>query len=79
LFYGILRYINVKAFIPPVKISVFKADFPITLTSKRAVIGQKQISVEGDGHCCPRPSSNCETNLVSDWLLQFTSNTCRSS
>jgi len=22
----------------------------------------KQISVEGDGHCCHRPSSNWETN-----------------
>jgi len=27
----------------------------------RAVICQKQISVEGDGHCCQRPSSNWET------------------
>jgi len=26
-----------------------------------AVICQKQISVEGDGHCCHRPSSNWET------------------
>ena len=30
----------------------------------RAVICQKQISVEGNGHCCHRPSSNWETNLV---------------
>src|SRR6218665_2533745 len=29
---------------------------------QRAVICQKQISVEGDGHCCHRPSSNWETN-----------------
>src|SRR6218665_1337837 len=28
----------------------------------RAVICQKQISVEGNGHCCHRPSSNWETN-----------------
>src|SRR6218665_1918749 len=28
----------------------------------RAVICQKLISVEGDGHCCHRPSSNWETN-----------------
>src|SRR6218665_2592626 len=28
----------------------------------RVVICQKQISVEGDGHCCHRPSSNWETN-----------------
>src|SRR6218665_3833345 len=31
-------------------------------SSKRAVICQKQISVEGNGHCCHRPSSNWETN-----------------
>src|SRR6218665_2905648 len=31
----------------------------------RAVICQKQISVEGDGHCCHRPSSNWETNQLS--------------
>src|SRR6218665_1686979 len=30
---------------------------------KRAVICQKQISDEGNGHCCHRPSSNWETNL----------------
>ena len=30
-------------------------------TIVRAVICQKQISVEGDGHCCQRPSSNWET------------------
>src|SRR6218665_4192484 len=28
----------------------------------RAVICQKQIYVEGDGHCCHRPSSNWETD-----------------
>src|SRR6218665_15443 len=28
----------------------------------RAVICQKQISVESNGHCCHRPSSNWETN-----------------
>ena len=28
----------------------------------RAVICQKQISVEGNGQCCHRPSSNWETN-----------------
>src|SRR6218665_2336907 len=27
----------------------------------RAVICQKQISFEGNGHCCHRPSSNWET------------------
>src|SRR6218665_808714 len=27
-----------------------------------AVICQKHISVEGDGHCCHRPSSNWESN-----------------
>src|SRR6218665_3735302 len=32
------------------------------MTKLRAVICQKQISVEGDGHCCHRPSSNWETN-----------------
>src|SRR6218665_3997497 len=29
--------------------------------SIRAVICQKQISVEGNGHCCHRPSSNWES------------------
>src|SRR6218665_1303659 len=29
---------------------------------RRAVICQKLIFVEGDGHCCHRPSSNWETN-----------------
>ena len=29
-----------------------------------SVICQKQISVEGDGHCCHRPSSNWEPNLT---------------
>ena len=28
----------------------------------RAVICQKQISVEGNGYCCHRPSSNWEAN-----------------
>src|SRR6218665_1870644 len=30
----------------------------------RAVICQKQISVEGNGHCCHRPSSNWETVYI---------------
>jgi len=29
----------------------------------------KPISVEGDGHCCHRPSSNWETNQVCLTLL----------
>src|SRR6218665_2357056 len=29
---------------------------------RRGVICLKQISVEGNGHCCHRPSSNWETN-----------------
>ena len=32
--------------------------------SCRAVICRKQISVEGNGHCCHRPSSNWETNQL---------------
>src|SRR6218665_2397164 len=31
-------------------------------TDFRTVICLKQISVEGNGHCCHRPSSNWETN-----------------
>src|SRR6218665_3771358 len=31
---------------------------------------QKQISVEGNGHCCHRPSSNWETNQSSTHSLR---------
>src|SRR6218665_4221832 len=34
----------------------------------RAVICQKQISVEGNGHCCHRTSSNWEPNQPSIWI-----------
>src|SRR6218665_325256 len=37
---------------------------------RRAVICQKQISVEGNGHCCHRPSSNWETNQEDNILIK---------
>src|SRR6218665_3032701 len=39
--------------------------------SKRAVICQKQISVEGDGHCFHRPSSNGQTGKPVTVALDF--------
>src|SRR6218665_1017322 len=38
----------------------------------KAVVCQKQISVEGNGHCCHRPSSNWETNRESvSWVDSY--------
>jgi len=35
----------------------------------------KQISVEGNGHCCYRPSSNWETNHARwVWFIAFLCN-----
>src|SRR6218665_1290057 len=43
----------------------------------RAVICQKQISVEGNGHCCHRPSSNWETNQHRAVIIMPKTNFCR--
>src|SRR6218665_3440774 len=37
-----------------------------SITIDKAVICQKQISVEGNGYCCHRPSSNWGTNQSSN-------------
>ena len=54
---------------PTSHLDTFKTVLVISITSirrnylknNRAVICRKQISVEGNGHCCHRPSSNWET------------------
>jgi len=58
----ILIYVNLDTFktlsqiVTIITISMLKP-----IVNVKAVICRKQISVEGDCHCCHRPSSNWET------------------